>query len=187
MGKQASNSVHYLPESPHAIHANVMAKISKSPEETAEAAPNSPAPAATSFDISAPLARIEEAWHHIESCSERIQELEAVVESLKNREAEVTIQLNEAKQDAAKLAEELAAEKQHSSRAEGLAASVSAKATELEQALWDANQNLETLSGALDVAFQPLPGARNSNPAAACVQAVTGRHRRPKVRSITRT
>src|SRR3954451_4997133 len=166
MGKQASNSDHYLPEWPHAIHANVMAKISNSDEERAEAARNSPAPAATSFDISAPLARIEDAWHHIESCSERIQELEAVIESLKNREAEVTSQLNEAKQGSADLADELAAEKQHSSRAEGLAASVSARANELEQALWDANQNLETLSGALDVAFRTLP-RRNSNPAAA--------------------
>ena len=110
MGKQASDSVYYLTESPHAIHADIIAAINRSPEEPAEAAPNSPAPTATGFDISAPLARIEEAWHHIESCSERIQELEAVVESLKNREAEVTSQLNEAKQDAAKLAEELAAE-----------------------------------------------------------------------------
>src|SRR4051794_19398044 len=165
MGKQASNSVHYLPESPRAIHANIMAEISGSPQESAEAAPNSPAP--TSFDISAPLARIEDAWHYIESCSERIQELEALVESLKNREAEVTSQLDEAKQGSAQLAEELAAEKQHSSRAEELAASVSARANELEQALWDANQNLETLSGALDVAFRTLPRARNSNPAAA--------------------
>jgi predicted RNase H-like nuclease (RuvC/YqgF family) len=167
MGKQASDSVYYLTESPHAIHADIIAAINRSPEEPAEAAPNSPAPTATSFDISAPLARIEEAWHHIESCSERIQELEAVVESLKNREAEVTSQLNEAKQGSADLADELAAEKQHSSRAERLAASVSARATELEQALWDANQNLETLSGALDVAFRTLPRARNSNPAAA--------------------
>jgi predicted RNase H-like nuclease (RuvC/YqgF family) len=167
MGKQASDSVYYLTESPHAIHADIIAAINRSPEEPAEAAPNSPAPTATSFDISAPLARIEEAWHHIESCSERIQELEAVVESLKNREAEVTSQLNEAKQGSADLADELAAEKQRSSRAEGLAASVSARANELEQALWDANQNLETLSGALDVAFRTLPGARNSNPAAA--------------------
>jgi chromosome segregation ATPase len=167
MGKQATNSVHYLAESPHVIHANKLAEISGSPEETAEAAPNSPTPAATSFDMSAPLARIEDAWHYIESCSERIQELEALVESLKNREAEVTSQLDEAKQGSAQLAEELAAEKQHSSRAEGLAASVSARANELEQALWDANQNLETLSGALDVAFRTLPRARNSNPAAA--------------------
>src|SRR3954453_5195837 len=79
MGKQATNSVHYLPESPHVIHANKLAEISGSPEETAEAAPNSPTPAATSFDMSAPLARIEDAWHYIESCSERIQELEALV------------------------------------------------------------------------------------------------------------
>src|SRR3954447_26590676 len=135
MGKQASDSVYYLTESPHAIHADIIAAINRSPEEPAEAAPNSPAPTATSFDISAPLARIEEAWHHIESCSEGIQELEAVVESL-NREAEVTSQLNEAKQGSADLADELAAEKQHSSRAERLAASVSARATELEQALW---------------------------------------------------
>src|SRR4051795_323098 len=106
MGKQASDSVYYLTESPHAIHADIIAAINRSPEKPAEAAPNSPAPAATSFDISAPLARIEEAWHHIEWCSERIQELEAVAESLKNREAELMNQLNEAKQDAAKLAEE---------------------------------------------------------------------------------
>src|SRR3954464_3625387 len=167
MGKQASNSVRYLPESPRAIHANMMAEISESPEATAKAAPNSPAPVAASFDISGPLARIEDAWHYIESCSERIQELEALVASLKNREAEVTSQLNEAKQGSAELVEELAAEKQHSSRAEGLAASVSARANELEQALWDANQNLETLSGALDAAFRTLPVARNSSPAAA--------------------
>src|SRR3954447_11465693 len=167
MGKQATNSVHYLPESPHVIHAKQMAEISGSPEETAEAAPNSPIPAATSFDMSAPLARIENAWHYIESCSERIHELEAVVESLKNREAEVTSELNEAKQCSDDLADELAAEKQRSSRAEGLAASVSARANELEQALWDANQNLETLSGALDAAFRTLPVARNSSPAAA--------------------
>jgi chromosome segregation ATPase len=167
MGKQASDSVYYLTESPHAIHADIIAAINRSPEEPAEAAPNSPAPTATSFDISAPLARIEDAWHYIESCSERIHELEAVVESLKNREAEVTSELNEAKQGSDDLADELAAEKQRSSRAEGLAASVSARANELEQALWDANQNLETLSGALDVAFRTLPGARNSNPAAA--------------------
>ena len=167
MGKQASNSVYYLPESPHAIHANIMAEVSGSREETGEAAANSPAPAATSFDMSAALARIEDAWHYIKSCSERIQELEELVESLKNREAEVASQLDEVKQGSAELAEQLAAEKQHSSRAEGLAASVSARANELEQALWDAKQNLETLSGALDVAFRTLPGARNSNPAAA--------------------
>jgi chromosome segregation ATPase len=166
MGKQATNSVHYPPESPHVAQANKLAEISGSPEETAEAAPNSPTPAATSFDMSAPLARIEDAWHYIESCSERIQELEAIVESLKKREAEVTSQLDEAKQGSAQMSEELIAEKQHTSRAEGLAASVSARATELEQALWDANENLETLSGALEVAFRTLPRARNSNPAA---------------------
>jgi chromosome segregation ATPase len=167
MGKQATNSVHYLAESPRAIHADIMAEITRAPEQPAEAAANSPARAAASFDMSAPLARIEDAWRYIESCSERIQELEALVDGLKTREAELTGELNEAKQGTAELAERLAAEKQHSARAEGLAASVSARANELEQALWDANQNLETLSGALDVAFRTLPGARDSNPAAA--------------------
>ena len=167
MSKQAASSVHYLPESPRAIHTDIMAEIARTPEEAAEAAPNLLARAAASFDMSAPLARIEDAWRYMESCSERIQELETLVESLKNRQVELMGQLNEAKQGSADLAERLAAEKQHSSRAEGLAASVSARANELEQALWDANQNLETLSGALDVAFRTLPGARNSNPAAA--------------------
>ena len=167
MSKQATSSVHYLPESPRAIHADIMAEIARAPEEAAEAAPDSPSRAAARFDMSAPLARIEDAWRYIESCSERIQELETVVESMKNREAELIGQLTEAKRGSADLAEKLAAEKQHSSRAEGLAASISARANELEQALWDANQNLETLSGALDVAFRTLPGARDSNPAAA--------------------
>jgi predicted phage tail protein len=167
MSKQATSSVHYLPESPRAIHADIMAEIARAPDEPAEAAPDSPSGAAPRFDMSAPLARIEDAWRYIESCSERIQELETVVESMKSREAELIGQLNEAKRGSADLAEKLAAEKQHSSRAEGLAASISARANELEQALWDANQNLETLSGALDVAFRTLPGARESNPAAA--------------------
>jgi chromosome segregation ATPase len=167
MGKQAASSVHYLPESPRAIHADIMAEITRTPEEPAEAAQDSPARAAAHFDMSAPLARIEDAWRYIESCSARVEELETLVETLKQREAELTGQLNEAKQGSAELAERLAAEKQHSSRAEGLAASVSARANALEQALWDANQNLETLSGALDVAFRTLPGARDSNPAAA--------------------
>jgi septal ring factor EnvC (AmiA/AmiB activator) len=167
MAKSATNSVHYLPESPRAIHADIMAEITRAPEETAEPAQDSPAPAATSFDMSAPLARIEDAWRYIESCSDRIEELETLVGNLQAREAELTAQLNEAKQGSADLAEKLAAEKQHSARAEGLAASVSVRANELEQALWDANQNLQTLSGALDVAFRTLPGARNSSPAAA--------------------
>ena len=166
MGKAATNSVHYLPESPRAIHADIMAEIKRTPEEAPDAAQNSPA-AATSFDMSAPLARIEDAWRYIESCSDRIEELETLVGNLQTREAELTAQLNEAKQGSADLAEKLAAEKQHSSRAEGLAASVSARANELEQALWDANQNLQTLSGALDVAFRTLPGAGNSSSAAA--------------------
>jgi chromosome segregation ATPase len=167
MGKMATNSVHYLPESPRAIHADIMAEITRTPEEATDAAQEAPARPATSFDMSAPLARIEDAWRYIESCSDRIEELETLVGNLQNREAELTAQLNEAKQGSADLAEKLAAEKQHSSRAEGLAASVSARANELEQALWDANQNLQTLSGALDVAFRTLPGARSSNPAAA--------------------
>ena len=97
----------------------------------------------------------------------RIQELEAVVEKLNQREAELVTQLQEAKQRSADLEERLAAEKQHSARAEGLAAAVSARANELEQALWDANQNLETLGGALEVAFRGLPEATDRNLAAA--------------------
>ncbi|MBV8850686.1 MAG: hypothetical protein JOZ16_14010 [Methylobacteriaceae bacterium] len=144
-----------------------MAEISRTPEETAEAAPAAPARAANAFDMSAPLGRIEDAWRYIESCSDRIHDLEALVETLKNRETELTSQLTEAKREAADFAEKLNVEKQHASRAEGLAASVSARANELEQALWDANQNLETLSGALDVAFRAIPNARNPNSAAA--------------------
>jgi chromosome segregation ATPase len=166
MSKQATSSVHYLPDSPRAVHAEIMAGIERHPEEPGETSPNTAARAAT-FDMSAPLARIEDAWRYIESCSDRIQELETLVETLKNREAELMSQLNDAKQGSADLQERLAAEKQHSSRAEGLAASVTARANELEQALWEANQNLETLSGALDVAFRTLPRARNSSHAAA--------------------
>ena len=167
MSKPAASTVHYLNESPRAIHADIMAEIAKAPEEATESVQEAPASQATSFDMSAPLARIEDAWRYIESCSDRIEELETLVESLKNREAELTAQLGEAQRGSAELAEQLAAEKQHSSRAEGLAASVSVRANELEQALWDANQNLQTLSGALDVAFRTLPGARNSSSAAA--------------------
>src|SRR4030081_2070658 len=97
MSKQAASSVHYLPESPRAIHADIMAEIARTPEEPAEAAPNPPARAARSFDMSAPLARIEDAWRYIESCSERIQELETFFETLKKREVELKGQLKEVK------------------------------------------------------------------------------------------
>jgi chromosome segregation ATPase len=167
MGDQPNSSVHYLPEASRAIHADIMAEITRTPEESRQAGSNSPEGVASNFDVSGALGRIESAYRHLELCSERIQELEAVVEKLNQREAELVTQLQEAKQRSADLEERLAAEKQHSARAEGLAAAVSARANELEQALWDANQNLETLGGALEVAFRGLPEATDRNLAAA--------------------
>jgi hypothetical protein len=160
MSRQPNKSVHYLPEPPGGTHAEILAEITRPPSP-----PSSPA--ASIIDISAPLARLEDAWRHVEACSERIQDLESLVDNLNKREAHLTAEWDAAKRRCTELEAELSAEKQHCAKAEGAAAAISARANELEQALSDSNHNLETLAGAVEVALQGVPGRAETQRAAA--------------------
>jgi chromosome segregation ATPase len=161
MSKQPNNSVHFLSEPPGGTHAAILAEITK-PSST----PSSPAPASI-IDISAPLARLEDAWRHVEACSQRIQDLESLVENLHKQEADLTAECDAAKRRCTELEAQISAEKQHSARAEGIAAAVSARANELEQALSDSNHNLRTLAGAVELALQGVPGRTETEEQAA--------------------
>jgi chromosome segregation ATPase len=160
MSKQPNSSVHYLPEPPGGTHAEILAEITKPPSTLCS-------PAASIIDISAPLARLEDAWRHVQASSERIQDLENLVENLNKREADLAAECDAAQRRCTELEAEISAEKQHCARAEEIAAAASARANELEQALSDSHHNLETLVGAVQVALEGVPGRAESRVAAA--------------------
>src|SRR5437764_6527936 len=89
MSKQPNSSVHYLAEPPGGTHAEILAEITKPPSTLCS-------PAASIIDISAPLARLEDAWRHVQACSERIQDLENLVENLNKREADLAAECDAA-------------------------------------------------------------------------------------------
>jgi len=121
-----------------------------------DASDNSSPPDPT-FDISAPLARIQETWRFIEACHKEIRELDELLSTSENREANTAAQLSRAQQQIADLEQALAAEKHRAARAEALAERVTHRAEELEVAKSDARQALQTLATALEGTFRDLP------------------------------
>jgi hypothetical protein len=163
MSKGPDQAVHVLAETPRSVREDIR-QSAKMPEP-AELQASSPAE--SPFDISAPLARIEGTGQFIETCLQRIRELETLVEQSENKQTETAAQLREATQRNVEVEQALAFERERSSRAEKLAAAVARRAKELELARSDARQKLETLAGALEGTFRELPDIGGSLQAAA--------------------
>jgi chromosome segregation ATPase len=165
MSKGPDKPVHVLAETPRLVREEIL-QSAKMPEPAEQQAGSS---ADLPFDISAPLARIEGTGQFIETCLERIRELETLVEQSETRQAETAAQLREtaaqlrdATQRGTEVEQSLAFERERSSRAEKLAAAVARRAKELEVARSDAHQKLETLAGALEGTFREFPDLRES-------------------------
>ena len=94
MSKAPDKAVHVLAETPRLVREDVQPSA-KMPEP-AELQASSPAE--SPFDISAPLARIEGTGQFIETCLQRIRELETLVEQSENKQAETAAQLRDATQ-----------------------------------------------------------------------------------------
>jgi chromosome segregation ATPase len=124
-------------------------------------------PAESPFDISAPLARIEDTGQFIETCLERVHELETQLQQVESKQADTVAQLRDATQRTAEVEQALAFERERSSRAEKLAAAVARRAKELELARSDAHEKLETLTNALEGRFRELSELRGLVRAAA--------------------
>jgi chromosome segregation ATPase len=154
MSNQPDEAVHYLPKSFRALHENIMAEIAQTPERSAQKRSEAAGP---SLDLSDYLSRVQSASRLLETSSARIRELEALVQDLTGQQAELVAQLEDADRRSAELEQALTAEREHSTRAEGLAAAVASRANELEQAAFDANQKLEALAGAIQGAFGEIP------------------------------
>jgi chromosome segregation ATPase len=158
MSKGPDKPVHVVAETPRSVRDEIL-QSAKMPEPTEQQASS---PTESPFDISAPLARIEGTGQFIESCLQRIRELETLVEHSENKQAETAAQLRDATQRTTEVEQALAFERERSARAEKLAAAVARRAKELELARSDAHQKLETLAGALEGTFRELPDLRRS-------------------------
>jgi hypothetical protein len=163
MSKVSDKTVHVLGEPPRSVREEIL-QSSKMPEPVEQQASS---PAEPSFDISAPLARIEGTGHFIETCLQRVHELETQVQQIESKQAETAAQLRDAIQRTTEVEQALAFERERSARAEKLAAAVARRAKELELARSDAHQKLETLAGALEGTFRELPDLTGSLRAAA--------------------
>jgi chromosome segregation ATPase len=153
MSKGSDKAVQLVPEPSRSVREEIL-HSANSPEP----AEQQPSPSSdSSFDISAPLARIEGTGQFIETCLQRIHELETQGQQAESRQAETTAQLKDATQRTTELEQALAFERERSARAEKLAAAVARRAKELELARSDAHQKLETLAGALEGTFRQLP------------------------------
>jgi hypothetical protein len=169
MSKASDKVVHVVAETPRSVREEILEAAVR--EEILPSAklpePTEQSPAESAFDISAPLARIEGTGQFIESCLQRIHELETQVQQVESKQAETAGQLRDATQRTAEVEQALAFERERSARAEKLAAAVARRAKELELARSDAHQKLETLAGALEGTFRELPDLRGSLQAAA--------------------
>src|SRR5947209_14301223 len=163
MSKGPDKTVHVLAETPRSVREEIL-QSAKMPELVEQPAS---APTEPSFDISAPLARIEGTGQFIETCLQRIHDLETHVQQVEGKQAETAAQLRDATQRTAEVEQALAFERERSARAERLAAAVARRAKELELARSDAHQKLETLAGALEGTFRELPDLRGTLRAAA--------------------
>jgi chromosome segregation ATPase len=163
MSKGSDNAVHVLAETPRSVREEILqsAKMREPAEQPASSLAESP------FDISAPLARIEDTGQFIETCLERIHELESQIQQVESKQAETSAQLREATQRNIEAEQALGFERERSARAEKLAAAVARRAKELELARSDAHEKLETLTGALEGRFRELSGLRGLVQAAA--------------------
>jgi chromosome segregation ATPase len=172
MSKGSDKAVHIVAETPRSVRDEILqsavreeilpsVKIPDTAEQPASV------PAESTFDISAPLARIEGTGQFIEACLQRIHELETQVQQAESKQAETAAQLRDATQRTTEVEQGLAFERERSARAEKLAAAVARRAKELELARSDAHQKLETLAGALEGTFRELPDLRESLRAAA--------------------
>lgn len=163
MSKGSDRSVHVVAETSRSVREEILesAKMAEPVEQQALSPADSP------FDISAPLARIEGTGQFIETCLQRIRDLEARVEHSENKQLETIAQLRDSMQRTAEVEQALTFERERSARAEKLAAAVARRARELELARSDAHQKLETLAGALEGTFRELPDMTGSLRAAA--------------------
>ena len=153
MSKGPDKAVHVVAETHRSVREDIL-QSAKMPDPAEQ---QGSAPVESPFDISAPLARIEGTGQFIETCLQRIRELETLVEHSENKQAETAAQLRDATQRTTEVEQALAFERERSSRAEKLAAAVARRAKELELARSDAHQKLETLAGALEGTFRELP------------------------------
>jgi GTP cyclohydrolase II len=163
MSKESDKTVHVLAETPRSVRDEIL-QSAKMPDPAGQPASS---PAESPFDISAPLARIEGTGQFIETCLERIHELETQVQQVESKQAETGAQLRDATQRISEVEQALAFERERSARAEKLAAAVARRAKELELARSDAHEKLETLAGALEGRFRELPELRGLIRAAA--------------------
>jgi septal ring factor EnvC (AmiA/AmiB activator) len=153
MSKASDKPVHVPAETPRLVREEILQSA-----VTAEAADHQvAAPADSPFDISAPLAHIEGTGQFIETCLQRIHELETQLQHVESKQAETAAQLSDSVKRTTEVEHALAFERERSARAEKLAAAVARRAKELEVARSDAHQKLETLAGALEGTFQKLP------------------------------
>ena len=152
MSKAPDKAMHVIAESPRSVREEIL----ESAQTPASVEQQASSPEAA-FDISAPLARIEGTGQFIDTCLQRIRELETLVEHADNKQTETAAQLRDATQRTTEVEQALAFERERSARAEKLAAAVARRAKELELARSDAHQKLETLAGALEGTFRELP------------------------------
>jgi chromosome segregation ATPase len=172
MSKGSDKAVHIVAEPPRALRDEMLQSamreeilaLAKSPEPAEQPAS---VPAESTFDISAPLARIEDTGHFVEACLQRIHELETQVQQVESNQAETAAQLRDAIQRITEMDQALAFERERSTRAEKLATALARRAKELELARSDAHQKLETLASAVEATFRELPDLRGSLRAAA--------------------
>jgi chromosome segregation ATPase len=163
MSKGSDKAVHVLAEAPRFLREEIL----QSPRMPEPAEQPASSPAESPFDISAPLARIEDTGQFIETCLERIHELETQVQHVESQQAETSAQLRDATQRNTEVEQALAFERERSARAEKLASAVARRAKELELARSDAHEKLETLAGALEGRFRELAELRGLVRAAA--------------------
>jgi predicted RNase H-like nuclease (RuvC/YqgF family) len=157
MSKESDKAVHVLAQTPRSVREEIVQPV-KTPEPAEQAASS---PAEFPVDIAVPLARIEDTGQFIETCLERIHELETQVQQVESKQAETTAQLADAMQRNTEVEQALAFERERSARAEKLAAAVARRAKELELARSDAHEKLETLTRALEGRFRGLPELRS--------------------------
>src|SRR5437763_6947420 len=96
MSKGSDKAVQLLPEPSRSVREEIL-QAANSPEP-AEQQPSPPSE--SPFDISAPLARIEGTGQFIETCLQRIHELETQGQQAESKQAETAAQLKEATQRA---------------------------------------------------------------------------------------
>ena len=162
MSEEANKSLHHFPQSSRTVREGILESA-----RTSQPVGQGALPGHSSIDISAPLARVEDAGRFVGTCLKRIYELEALFKNSEREYTEAAAQLKEAKQRITELEQVLAAEKERSARAEKLLAAVARRAQELELERSEAYQKLETLAAAVEGTFREFPSGTGSLQAAA--------------------